>query len=110
MHELAITEQIVEAVSARCGEGERVTRVVLEIGKLAAVVPDALRFCFDACAQGTPLEGARLEIVETPGVARCGACGGQVLLDRPFGHCGCGSSDLEWLSGEELRIREMEVI
>jgi hydrogenase nickel incorporation protein HypA/HybF len=110
VHELAITEQIVEALIDRCGRGERVTRVVLEIGKLAAVLPDALRFCFDACAEGTPLEGASLEIVETPGVARCEDCGGRVLLERPFGRCACGSSRLEWLSGEELRIREMEVI
>ena len=35
--------------------------------------------------------------------------GGEVELDRPFGRCGCGSSDLEWLSGDELRVRELEV-
>ena len=34
---------------------------------------------------------------------------GEVMLDRPFGQCGCGSTDLEWLSGEELKIQAMEV-
>jgi hydrogenase nickel incorporation protein HypA/HybF len=41
--------------------------VRLEIGRLSAVVPDSIRFCFDICAQGTPLEGAELEIVESAG-------------------------------------------
>ena len=50
-----------------------------------------------------------LEIIETPGRARCRACGAGLTLDRPFGRCACGGSDLEWLSGEELKIKEMEV-
>jgi hydrogenase nickel incorporation protein HypA/HybF len=109
MHELGIVEEVVSIVSERSG-GARVKRVVLEIGKLSAVLPDAVRFCFDVVAQGTPLEGARLDIVETPGLARCTACGARVELDRPFGTCACGSNELEWIGGEELRIREMEVV
>lgn len=108
MHELGITQQIVEIVLERAGEA-RVTRVVVEIGKLSAILPDAVRFCFELCCEGTPLSGAVLEIVEPPGRARCRACGGEVELERPFGRCGCGSSDLDWLSGMDLRIREMEV-
>ena len=66
MHELSITRNVVAIVSERA-VGQRVTRVRLEIGRLSAVVPDSIRFCFDICAQGTPLEGAELEIVERPG-------------------------------------------
>ena len=109
MHELGIAREIVEMVAARAG-GARVTRVVLEIGKLAAVLPDAIQFCFDLCVEGTTLEGASLRIVETPGRALCRDCGREVALDRPFGLCACGSSDLEWLSGEELKVKEFEVI
>jgi hydrogenase nickel incorporation protein HypA/HybF len=108
MHELGIAQEIVALASERA-EGARVRRVVLEVGKLAAVLPDALRFCFDLCAEGSDLEGADLFIIETPGLARCRACGGDVQLDRPFGRCACGETDLEWLSGEELRIKEIEV-
>jgi hydrogenase nickel incorporation protein HypA/HybF len=57
---------------ARCA---RVKRIVLEVGKLTAVLPDAIRFCFDVCSAETVAEGAELEIVETPGQARCRACG-----------------------------------
>lgn len=108
MHELAITQEVVEILRDRAG-ARRVRRVVLEIGKLSAVLPDAVRFCFDMCAEGTPAEGAVLEIVEPPGRARCRACGAEVILERPLGLCRCGSTDLEWISGEELKIREMEV-
>jgi hydrogenase nickel incorporation protein HypA/HybF len=108
VHELGITQQIVETCLERAGDA-KVLRIVVEIGKLSAVLPDAVRFCFDLCCEGTALAGAALEIVEPPGLARCRACGAQVTLDRPFGYCGCGSSDLDWLSGEQLRIREMEV-
>jgi len=109
VHELALAQEILDVVAARSG-GARVTRVVLEVGKLAAVLPDALRFCFDLAAEDTVARGARLEIVETPGRARCRGCGADVALDRPYGRCACGRSDLEWLSGEALRILEMEVV
>ncbi len=109
MHELGITQEIIEIVSRRA-EDSKVNRVVLEIGKLSAVLPDAIRFCFEICAEGTVVEGAELEIIEVPGLARCRACGGDVVLERPFGRCDCGATDLEWRSGDELRILEMEVV
>jgi hydrogenase nickel incorporation protein HypA/HybF len=109
MHELGIAMRVVELALESSG-GARVERIVLEVGKLATVLPDALRFCFDAAAEGTAAEGARLEIVEVPGLAKCRSCGGSVELLQAFGRCECGSSDLEWVSGEELRIAEMEVV
>jgi hydrogenase nickel incorporation protein HypA/HybF len=107
MHELAVAAQIVELACERTG-ASRITRIVVAVGRLSAVSPDALRFCFDEVTFDTPAAGARLDIVETPGRARCRACGGLVELDRPFGRCACESTDLEWLSGEELEIREVE--
>jgi hydrogenase nickel incorporation protein HypA/HybF len=108
MHELGVTQEVVAIVTEK-SKGARVTRVVLEIGKLSAILPDAVRFCFDLCTEGTSAEGAALEILEPPGRARCRSCNGEVLLERPFGQCVCGCSDLEWLSGDELKIKEMEV-
>ena len=109
MHELAIAEEIVAIVADRTS-GAPVRRIVIEVGRLCAVVPDAMRFCFDLATEGTVAEGARLEIVEVPGRGRCRACGSDVVLERPFGRCGCGGTDLEWLAGEELRIRDIELV
>ena len=73
------------------------------------ILPDSIRFCFDLCSEGTAAEGARLEILEIPGRARCRHCGNEVALEEPFGICSCGSYDLQWLSGDEIKIKEMEV-
>jgi hydrogenase nickel incorporation protein HypA/HybF len=108
VHELALTEEIVSLIAERM-PGTRVRRVVLEIGRLSAVLPEAIRFCFEACAEGTPLEGAELHVIEVPGSARCRVCGAIVALARPFGICPCGNTDLEWLTGDELAIKEVEV-
>jgi hydrogenase nickel incorporation protein HypA/HybF len=108
MHELGITQEIV-AIAAERARERQVKRVVVEIGKLTAVLPDAVRFCFDLCAEGTAVEGAYLEIVETPGRARCRACGLEEAFDLLCGVCGCGGNDLEWLAGEELRVRAVEL-
>jgi hydrogenase nickel incorporation protein HypA/HybF len=107
MHELGIAQEVV-ALVADHAQG-KVTRIVLEIGKLSAILPDAVRFCFDLCSEGTVVAGAQLDIIEVPGRARCRACLGEVTLDRPFGRCACGGTDLEWLTGDELRVKEYEV-
>jgi hydrogenase nickel incorporation protein HypA/HybF len=109
MHELSITESLVERV-CEGAEGARVLRVVVEIGKLSAVVPHAVRACFDVCAQGTAIEGAVLEVVEIGGRGRCRECGAEIDVPDLLSGCACGSHDLEILRGEELRIREVEVI
>lgn len=109
MHELAITESLVECVCERV-QDTRVRRLVLEIGTLSTVVPDALRFCFDVCAAGTVLEGAALDIVEIRGRGRCRACDDTVDLPDMIALCACGSADVEIVAGRELRIKELEVI
>ncbi len=108
MHELGLAEILVERACEEAAP-RRVRRIVVEVGMLAAVLPDALRFCFDVVTAGTTAEGATLEILEIPGEGRCRACGASVALTRPFGRCVCGCSDLEWLHGDELRILAVEI-
>ena len=108
MHELGITQDILEIITERA-RGAKVVRVILEIGKLSAVLPDAIRFCFGLCSEGTVAQDATLEILEPPGRAICRGCGSGLLIDRPFGRCSCGGTDLEWLGGEELKIKAMEL-
>jgi hydrogenase nickel incorporation protein HypA/HybF len=114
MHELAIAEALVSGVTDKLGaepEIERVTRVIVEIGRLSGVVPDAVRFSFEVCAQGTPLENAALEIVEIEGMGRCRACGAEVAIGGPWAECGrCGDGRVEIVRGQELRIKGIEVI
>jgi len=108
MHELSIAQAIVDTIGEAIGDG-RVTRVEIEVGALAMVVPESLRFCFDLAAAGTPLADAELMIVQTPGRGRCRVCGDEMELAGPFARCGCGSPALEWLAGDALRIKTVEV-
>ena len=109
MHELSITRSIVAVVAERAGE-RRVSAVRLAIGKLSGVDVGAVRFCFDACAQGTVLAGAALVIDEIPGRGRCDACGREVELVEPLLRCGCSPTTmLSVVSGDELLVRSMEV-
>jgi hydrogenase nickel incorporation protein HypA/HybF len=108
MHELAIAESIVDAVCERAA-GRPVHRVTVRIGALTAVVPEAMRFCFDLAVEGTVADGAALEIERRAGAARCRDCGAEVELPDLIVLCPCGSADLAVTAGRELQIVSMEV-
>ena len=108
MHELAITRNIV-AIVGDAAQGRRVTRVTLEVGKLSGVMAEAIAFCFEIVAAGTPLAGARLDIREIEGRARCRDCGEEFVADTLFSPCPCGSRRCDRLAGEELNIKSMEL-
>ena len=106
---MAIVSSLVDCV-AEAVDSQRVLRVVLEVGALTAVAPDALRFGFDVCAKGTALEGAELAIEWVSALGRCRACDGEVELQGHVGLCHCGGTDIRVVRGNELRVREVEGI
>jgi hydrogenase nickel incorporation protein HypA/HybF len=108
MHELRLALEIAGIARGRA-EGRPVKRVVVEIGKLALVVPESLRFAWVVVSEDMGLAGAELEVVEVAGRARCNVCGDEIAIESFLERCPCGSLDLACLSGEELRVVEMEV-
>lgn len=108
MHELGITRNIV-AIASEAAKGRRVLRVTLEVGKLSGVMTEAIKFCFETVAQGTAIDGARLEIREIDGRARCRMCGSVFATPTLYTACACGSRSSERLSGEELKIKSIEL-
>jgi hydrogenase nickel incorporation protein HypA/HybF len=108
VHELAITESVVDAVTGRLPDA-KITCVHLEIGALSGVVADSVRFCFDLVTEGTNLQGARLEITEPAGRCHCRVCGIEFEADGQFALCPCGSVEIAIVAGQELRIRSVQV-
>lgn len=109
MHELSLTEGIVD-ICLRHAAGKRVVSVILEIGHLSGVVPEAIEFCFSACSAGTALEGAHLVIDRVGGRGCCLACGEEQPVTQRFDPCrACGGYGVRIVAGEELRVREIEV-
>ncbi len=108
MHELAITESIVESVTRRLPDAQ-VTRVCLVIGKLSGVSAASVEFCFGPATEGTALAGAELHVEQPPGRMRCLDCGDEFTCDDLLAICRCGSMQLEVIAGQELLIRSVEV-
>ncbi len=108
MHELAITEGVVDAVTGRLPDA-KITCVCLEIGALSGVVADSVRFCFDLVTEGTNMEGALLEISQPAARCHCRVCGSDFEPDGPIALCPCGSAEITVLTGQELKITSVRV-
>lgn len=109
MHEMSITQGIIKLCLEHAG-GRRVRSLEVEIGELGNVVPEAIEFCFEACSRETLLEGASLNIIRVAGVGQCRECGKNTPLSELYAPCSlCGSNRVTILTGEELRVREIEV-
>jgi len=112
MHEMSIAEGILQLLeeTARKEQARRVTVVVLEIGQLASVEVESLRFCFDAVVRDSVAAGARLEIIETPGKGWCLDCNQSIALSEQLSGCPfCGSFSVQVTGGTEMRVKELEV-
>lgn len=109
MHELAITQNVVDAVVDHVG-GRTVTAVHLCVGQLSGVVPDAMRFCYEMVTESTPLAGSDLDIEQPAGQAFCRTCQRDFAVDDLILLCDCGSADVEVVSGRELRVTSVDVV
>jgi hydrogenase nickel incorporation protein HypA/HybF len=109
VHELSIAQAIVDIATRSAGES-RVTRVYVQVGRLRQVVPSALEFSFELCAEGTPVEGAALELEQVAIEVTCRRCGSE---SGPEGFplaCGtCGDLAVDVVRGEELQVQSLEL-
>ena len=112
MHELALTEGILRILEAEADRQAftRVRAVWLDLGALSHAEPDAIRFCFDVVMKGTLADGARLDILRSPGKGWCMACAAEVALGRRFDPCPlCGGHQVQVIGGDTMQIKELEV-
>lgn len=112
MHELSLCQGIIDTIenAARQQSFVRVRSVHLEIGALAGVDAEALRFGWDMVSLGTLAEQASLDIVSVPGSAWCCDCEGTVTIAQYYDPCPhCQGHKLQVSGGEQLKITELEV-
>lgn len=112
MHEMSIAESVLQIIedSARAEGCAKVKAVWLEIGQLACVEKESLRFCFDVVTRDSVAQGARLEIIEIAGQGRCMECACNVAMTARYEPCpSCGSLQIQVTGGEEMRVKEIEV-
>jgi len=77
MHETLIAQQMLGlALDAAKREGAaRVTRLRVRLGELEGVCAEGMQAAFDLAAEGTPAQGARLDVERVPARLACMACG-----------------------------------
>jgi hydrogenase nickel incorporation protein HypA/HybF len=109
---MSLTESLIALIEEEAGKQgfSRVRTVRLAIGALGHVDPEAIRFCFDAVARGTLVEGAQLAIRTVPGQAWCLDCAKTVRVTERGAACPeCGRYALQVTGGDDLRLEELEV-
>jgi len=107
MHEASIMQNVFDLACARL-EQETATWIVrlrLRVGALAGVVPDALRFAFEAMKTETVAANATLEIESVPARLACRNCSRKYEPKAFPAACpDCGNWAADVLQGQELDL------
>jgi len=112
MHEMSIAQSMIDIIKEEMRKADAGTlrSVHLNIGKMSAIVPDALSFCFEIITEGTKMEGARLIIDIIPLKGYCYTCEKEFeIKDYVFACPLCGGTKFNTISGQDLSIKEIEV-
>jgi hydrogenase nickel incorporation protein HypA/HybF len=109
VHELSLADAVV-TVARDHARGRRVAAVDVKVGRLRQVVPEALEFAFELVAAGTEVEGAELRVEHLPVRVRCARCHTESEADDfPLACAGCGSVDVDVITGDELLVESLEL-
>jgi hydrogenase nickel incorporation protein HypA/HybF len=112
MHELSVTENILEIALRHAAEAQanRITNLYLVIGQLSSIVDDSIQFYWDIITRGTPAEGAQLHFERIQTRLSCQDCKTQY---QPTGEdlaCPlCGGIAVKIECGEEFYLEAIDV-
>lgn len=112
MHELSIANSIVTHVLQEIDTQNLppVKKIVVRVGALSSVVPEALQFNFEIITSDTPLAKSKLEIEEVAVQGRCNSCGHEFAVDNYIFTCPqCKSGQIEVTHGMDLDIAYLEI-
>jgi len=112
MHEFSLAAELLTLIedTARKNGARRVRSASLEIGELASVDGEALRFAFESQSAQTLAEGCVLDWRQVPLVVNCPTCGHTGPTDLLAVACGgCGGSPVRVVSGRGMRLVSIDV-
>jgi hydrogenase nickel incorporation protein HypA/HybF len=112
MHEFGIMEAALEtaAQKTRAAGATQIHRLTLRVGKLSGVVPEALRFAFDALKKKSLAAGATLEIEEVPAACWCADCAAEFeTADLNYECPRCHQPSGELRRGKEMDLASLEI-
>jgi hydrogenase nickel incorporation protein HypA/HybF len=113
MHELNICVNLIRILEDKVHNTlppiARIKTVWLEIGQLAGIDLDAIRFSFPIAAAHSLAKDATLEIKTQAGSAHCHSCDKNVTIASLLTPCAiCGQYNYTITQGKALRVIKME--
>jgi hydrogenase nickel incorporation protein HypA/HybF len=112
MHELPVTESILEIVlrHAAQADGKQIHQINLVIGELASIVDDSVQFYWDILSKDTAAQGAQLSFQRIPAEMLCLSCQNRFHPDPGGYDCpNCGGINLQITAGREFFVESIEV-
>lgn len=110
MHELAVTQSILDIALRYTDGASRITQLNLVVGDLASVVDDSVQFYWDIVSKGTAAEGATLHFKRIKTRFQCNACEKDFEPDGRLFECPlCGGEQVVLVAGKEFRLESIEV-
>jgi hydrogenase nickel incorporation protein HypA/HybF len=109
VHELSVADSICRSVAERVGTA-RVEEMVVQIGSVSGVNPEALEFCLGEAAQLNRLDLGHFEIRAVPAAAVC-ECGHTYEAADLLEPCPrCGGFSRELTGGDEVVVSKLVVV
>ena len=112
MHELSVTENILEIANRHASEknAKKVTQINIVIGQLSSIVNDSVQFYWDIFSKDTICEDAKLFFTRVPAKLECLDCGNQYTIETELRPCPkCNSVKIKVVSGEEFWLDSIEI-
>jgi hydrogenase nickel incorporation protein HypA/HybF len=112
MHELAVTESILEITLRHAQESKarHVTDLFLVVGSLSSIIDDSVQFYWDFIAKDTLAAGAKLHFRRIPAEFLCLDCTRRFSPTGEDFQCpDCGSSRLKITAGEEFFLESIAI-
>jgi hydrogenase nickel incorporation protein HypA/HybF len=121
MHEASVTQAMLD-MALEHAQGQRITDIHLQVGRMSLVVPECVEFYFEYLSKGTLAEGATLHFETVPIEMTCLDCGRQadlsdwedeqpraIMVEALARGCQCGSSNLRITGGTGFHMISLEV-
>ena len=109
MHELSVAKALFELVRSHAPQGACVRVVRVRVGPMQAIVPEALRYAWQAATNQTVLDGADLVVEYLPWRLSCVVCDRQWDSDEPYAPCTCGHHQPALSGSDELTLVAIDV-
>jgi len=112
MHELSVTESVLEIVlrHAKQAEAKRVNHIYLVIGELASIVDDSVQFYWEIIARDSLASAAQLHFRRIPTEMVCLDCQQRFHPEFDSLDCpACHSLRLQIVAGREFFVESIDI-